>query len=653
LSERPIEIDKEQFAKLEKAHSKLIDSAATVEKLATQYGELVGHVSRFAPSVIDERENRVSFEIEPTTYFDRPKELSMRGNYLVVIDLKNQEVVSLRVHQIIRKDAAADLMGGLSSPLPAKRDVGGILTKAALVAEPLLALDTNTMDIRVANFVIEPQSPIIVPYAEKLSMVLGIPSDGLSLGALAVGDEPLFFGENANTVTKIRIPFRALYQHMLILGTTGSGKTTFLKNLAYEMLSSNKHSIPADLCLLLFDIAGDYTQVICQARPEGEKSAVEQNTRLTEALYGKVNPPEQVTIIAPITKQFIQTRFGDKQPQLEEIAKAYFDSAIRPIAEKFAGGYELLTCTATGNTAIVDIKIGGRKVSIRLFPYAFSFLAVQNQLGEISPYFSEQGRRLLPKLVEKLEQLDQRKFDTLQSLTESLRTKNSQTLGGQTKIHYQTIENIYRTLEMLNSSGLFDVKLGGAAISEPEVSNLFEKKGLVIFDVYFMDTPVEVKGDAENVVTLRLLDRVFKWKMDAYRSKVEVPPTIMIIDEAHRFFPARRREGYGEQAEYSDLVSKKITNIARLGRARQLGLIFATHSPEDVHPIILQLTNTKVFFRLDQAIIGRLDIPRELQSQVTRIADRTAIAKSHVFRLGYTVLKTPMPVLGHFDLSAT
>jgi len=81
-------------------------------------------------------------------------------------------------------------------------------------------------------------------------------------------------------------------------------------------------------------------------------------------------------------------------------------------------------------------------------------------------------------------------------------------------------------------------------------------------------------------------------------------------------------------------------------------LIFATHSPEDVHTTILQLTNTKIFFRLDQAVVRRSDIPRELRSQITRIADRTALAKSHEFRLGHVWLKTPMPVLGHFDLPA-
>jgi len=148
-----------------------------------------------------------------------------------------------------------------------------------------------------------------------------------------------------------------------------------------------------------------------------------------------------------------------------------------------------------------------------------------------------------------------------------------------------------------------------------------------------------------------MLDRVFDWKMDAYRKKISTPSTVIIIDEAHPFFPARRREGF-EQADYADLVSRKITNIARLGRARALGLIFATHSPEDVHTIILQLTNTKIFFRLDEAVVDRLGIPRELQSQITRIADRTALARSHEFRLGHLWLKTPMPVLGHFDLSA-
>jgi DNA helicase HerA-like ATPase len=130
------------------------------------------------------------------------------------------------------------------------------------------------------------------------------------------------------------------------------------------------------------------------------------------------------------------------------------------------------------------------------------------------------------------------------------------------------------------------------------------------------------------------------------RFKLESQPVLIFIDEAHRFFPSR-----GGVEEYIENVSSMIDRIARLGRARKLGLVFSTHSPKDVHDIVLQLTNTKIVLRTDKSHLSALDLPDEYRDFVTRSSDRVGVIKSHVLRLGYTTFKTPLPLIGHYDLS--
>ncbi|MEM4757234.1 MAG: AAA family ATPase, partial [Desulfurococcaceae archaeon] len=103
---------------------------------------------------------------------------------------------------------------------------------------------------------------------------------------------------------------------------------------------------------------------------------------------------------------------------------------------------------------------------------------------------------------------------------------------------------------------------------------------------------------------------------------------------------------------YIENVSSMIDRIARLGRSRRLGLVFSTHSPKDVHDIILQLTNTKIVLRTDKTHLAQLDLPSEYRDFVTRAGDRVGVMKSHVLRLGYVTFKTPLPLIGHYDLSA-
>jgi len=55
---------------------------------------------------------------------------------------------------------------------------------------------------------------------------------------------------------------------------------------------------------------------------------------------------------------------------------------------------------------------------------------------------------------------------------------------------------------------------------------------------------------------------------------------------------------------------------------------------------------------MDKTQLSALDIPSEYRDLVTRASDRVGIIKSHVLRMGYVSFRTPLPLAGHYDLSA-
>lgn len=85
-------------------------------------------------------------------------------------------------------------------------------------------------------------------------------------------------------------------------------------------------------------------------------------------------------------------------------------------------------------------------------------------------------------------------------------------------------------------------------------------------------------------------------------------PTELVLDEAHRIVP---RFVSSEYNEYQSSVNTIIINRARLGRRRYLGLLFATHSPNDLSGILFNLCNTKILLQMSGPVLETLarDMP--------------------------------------------
>ncbi|MFP3260737.1 MAG: ATP-binding protein, partial [Sulfolobus sp.] len=55
-----------------------------------------------------------------------------------------------------------------------------------------------------------------------------------------------------------------------------------------------------------------------------------------------------------------------------------------------------------------------------------------------------------------------------------------------------------------------------------------------------------------------------------------------------------------------ETVEEMINRIMRLGRVRKLGAVLATHMPEDLNPLILQLSNTKIIMRNGREVLEKM-----------------------------------------------
>lgn len=663
-----------------------IEAKVRLEKAlrdALEYGEIVGFVSRFTPSKADESSHLIQFDVDPYQYFTKFESIATTGTYLAAIDIKSGYVVSLRVKGVERRDLMSEVGVPDTSGLTPKIDASGLITRARVKAEPLLIWNPETDEVKAATCVIEPQSPIIKPKPRILEKILGLPSEGVVLGSLTMA-------ENVIEGAKVRLPLKAFYQHILVLGTTGSGKTTFMKNLITALLNMKEYTIkPVNMkpTVIVIDSTRDYVHMVLDRLWEETPNInLEFEAKLVESVYGDIKPPNKITIIVPVTRmltekihEYCKERnivIRDSRQAFEVLAKYYFEVTYsRVISDILLGVIEDVKVRVVGHQPrrYVELKIKYsfkgrlREITVNIVPYAFKFTEVKgSELAELNPFLTSQARDQLPRIILALERYGIKVHtlkDLISILRESLRDRRGGKGGYEGKvtpsdiiyhelgIHRGTIENIVRNLGVLEDSGIFDVILGNEYVYEPDLYWLLEtlRGGLIVIDLEFLreHTPI-LAGNVESIVALRILCRAFKWKILKYARRERTQPVIVVVDEAHRFFPA---VGGGE-GEYVVQVANMLASIARLGRARGLGIIFATHSPKDVHDIVLQLTNTKVIFRMDPALIDKLDLPSEYKRFIVKVSDRVAVVKSHILRLSYVTIKTPLPVVGHFDLSA-
>ncbi|MEN2999123.1 MAG: ATP-binding protein [Acidilobaceae archaeon] len=670
---------------------KVADMLRRAMARAAQHGTLVGRVSRYSAVVVGKGEE-VELLVEPEVYFSSPA-VQRVGEYLGVVDPKTGRLVLLRVTAIERADQLALLnVSAPPSSFDSTPQPAGLMTTAKIRAQRLIEIGLEGEEEPVpASLSIEPQSPVIDPSTEVLRKALSLSSEpGPVMGALATPSGLVKEGR-----IEVRIPYRALLQHMLMVGTTGSGKTTFLKNMVVSALSERR---PATPLFVIVDMNQDFVQLVGESRrPE---DAVARN------VYQRVAPLRGLVILTPVPAGVLRgelERAGEDLTRLSllsHIAKIYYEDALRPVLKE---GLAHDPICVSRNGIVCKLQAKGSTVYFAPF-FVNSIQLEDDKVSSLMPGLTEWGRELLlkvrrefrrrrghrppllavlaalraaeaegasaedlaedllaPRLVWRAEKGKIVTTETMDPLGISFveAAEDCQRILQEARPHKETLRALARRLSGLLDSEIVDVMtfLSGetsiSALPEPrweEMAALAEELWApVVIDLKW---PVERgMGSLEEprLVAYRALQALLEWKHSLWAARKAGKGALVIIDESHHFFPQER--GAREEQEASRQVASMISKIARLGRARGIGLIFSTHSPRDLHEIILQLANTKVVLRTEPHHLERINVPAEVVESAPYLPDRTAAIVSHVFRGGYVYVRTSPPLAAHFDLS--
>ncbi len=666
------EFVREDLARMQKTKDlirKRVMEALEIARKQSIDGKVLCYVSRLIPSSVSTKEFTIGLDIPIEEYIAEPIGI---GDYIATVNLSDLSTVLMEVVEVQRGDILS--LMGREPPLEVPPgDIHGILTPAQVKTQPIMAIK-NGKTLSHVFIPIEPQSPVFRPKPEIIMKCLGLPEEGVLQGCMVTSR-----GRVMHNIP-IRLPVGVFFQHILMVGTTGSGKTTWIKNMILSMMSD-----AGDVSVIIFDATGEYLQMILP-RVEAARFDIdmEEEQAIMSSLYGDIKELDTIIVILPITHSIfesIERELKNRRMQYREkgetardfgklLGEFYLTQTIGNIVNALGGkmkNIKIRVSTRTFQKRVVVRKIGirftlvidGREYRKRIiiFPWALKFSRLREDIKRLIPILTQQARYFFGWVIRKAEELIGRRYTTLRELRNDLARilgdkKERTEFGIITQVSPKTIENMLRGMNLLMESGLFDVR---RAYRDPQGNRyhleIVEPKDygklmararnrVILVDLHML-------AREEYIVVYRILNQVFGWKKRSYLRGKITHPVIIIIDEAHRYFPAA---GFGESGSI-ELIEKQITYIARLGRARGLGLFFATHSPSDVSKVILQLTNTKIALRCEEDILEKVGIPKELREFLSNTKDRIAVIRSYAFRMHYVLCKTPIPLCGHYDIT--
>jgi DNA helicase HerA-like ATPase len=208
--------------------------------------------------------------------------------------------------------------------------------------------------------------------------------------------------------------------------------------------------------------------------------------------------------------------------------------------------------------------------------------------------------------------------------------------GNKEKIHSGTIGNIVRTIKAIHDSGVVGVAIAGREVGEPAYESLFARAMKIALDLGFaMDYSPRI---GSTMVAYRILSKLFEYRDREYKSGRIGKPVIVVIDEAHEFFPQSGREGFEKEG-----LEEMINKIMRLGRVRGLGCVMATHRPQDLNDLVIELANTKIAFRSDEETLRRVGMEKNTKILETA-PEGLGIIKTHAYRVSEIMFRTYSPI---------
>jgi hypothetical protein len=549
-----------------------------------------------------------------TVPLEAPHPLSIAAN-VVSLRIVLRPLIALHVEKEVENLVAlSKASGGLGAGPPQRQ-----------AAKVLASLEPSAPTVPP-----DPGSPVVIPDPGVLEALLVQYMEGVLLGGLAVMDRLYVAGGRA---VPIRLPWSVLVKHMLVTGTTGSGKTSLVKNMMLDAARSGD-----SVHVAVLDANSDYVAGLLPGYIPGEK--VDEQTALVMRLYGvsaeRSTPVIHDGLSGIVVIPCINCYKPDDYRKAAEDYVEYIEKATSKSYEKHGCSLEL------GNprdeedfiysvNARLSCDIGEKKARLYIAPRSIVIKDLA-ELAQLDPYMTSRARETLRILVRMHNPI------TIRRALDIIRKSKGQEL----RAHPETLRNLENRLQVLNEIGV--VKVGGSQAENLDYGSLasnMERFGLnvAVLDLGYAAQRAPESVDPQSVKVLlgyRLLTSLAKFMEEA-----EKPMYVMlVIDEAHLFFPHRG-------GEYAELLRASIERLARLGRSRGIAIVFSTHRETDVSPIIATLANTKIYFRTDKKTAEELPLPAEYKRRLPYYRDHAAVVTSYAVRGGYIGIINAPPLIGH------
>ncbi|BBG25796.1 DNA double-strand break repair helicase HerA [Sulfuracidifex tepidarius] len=201
---------------------------------ASKNGEVVGLASRVIPLTHGDEEKEIRAEIPFETYL---KKRFLVGSYLGISLPVSGTLILSRITAVERSDILALSKVPALTPV---EDPSGMTTSLAVNLE-LLSEEVDG-EVVPPSSPVDPQSPIFIPSTDFVKRMLGIPDQGVEIGKVMEGYKEMD--------VPVKLTHDITRHHVLVVGTTGAGKTNLLRVLL------KRSQTPA----VVFDIQGDYVK---------------------------------------------------------------------------------------------------------------------------------------------------------------------------------------------------------------------------------------------------------------------------------------------------------------------------------------------------------------------------------------------------------
>lgn len=377
----------------------------------------------------------------------------LRNEYIAgVITMMGYDVAW---HELIDRDSP-ETRDILTSQMIVEGDVEFLDLVPLIGMESICSL--RNVDGRImrgdVNFAPHIRAPAYLPSQRIVNIMYGIPDEGPAYGAIMFGDD-IIYDPKTGEVIAYRMRPELLFEHELIIGTTGKGKTAKCKNDVYNFINTFNGSV------VIIDTHNEYSMIAEDPVKDNDPMKPSQlDIKIWRDL--KLSPQKVDDVVVWIPKQ------SSLENNIEE-------------------------------STLSDI------VKVRFFTIRFAEIP-ESMLQYYLPALSPQGYYVLPKLVKQFRSMHSSERQTLERFYWWLENgKFPKEL-----VSDATREAILRRLAAILGEEIFDVE----GVSDISVEEILKPRRVNIIRVDTLKSAV-----AKKIITMHIISKIAQTKLSDYNNE--------------------------------------------------------------------------------------------------------------------------------------